>query len=352
MYLKLLFGASPSKFYHVTEFSKILDEFDIESKVVLDLEICDGFPSRKISSWFSTDKKFKKVLNEFKPDVIMIDRQRHFGLASIKSDIPLLAHMRGDYWKEIEWAKQTIYKKFPKNIAIKKWEEIGNNVLSGSSSIIPICKYLEKRTKENYPKKNTYVLYQGIKIDDWYESKGMTLKHPCVGLVQSAKIWGKAKEMLILKQVLQKLPNVHFYWVGDGPYSKMIMDELKNFSNFHWLGSLSYPDKIREFLSEIDLYALVSGIDMSPLTVLEAQLMKKPIVTSDVGGVPELMKNNSTGLLYKQGNAEELFERISTILNDIEMQYKFRIEGRKFVENTFGWEKIVREFSSYLKSNF
>ena len=129
--MKLLFGASPSKFYHVIEFSKKLDEFGIESKVVLDSKICDGFPSRKISNWFNSDKKFKQILNEFKPNVIMIDRQRHFGLASIKNDIPLLTHMRGDFWKEIEWAKETIYKKFPKNIAIKKWEEIGNNVLFG-----------------------------------------------------------------------------------------------------------------------------------------------------------------------------------------------------------------------------
>lgn len=330
----------------------MLEKFNIESKVVLDSKICDGFPSRKISSWFSSDKKFKQILNEFKPDVIMIDRQRHFGSAAIRNNIPLLAHMRGDYWKEMEWAKKTIYKKFPKNIAIKKWEEIGNNILTNSSAIIPICKHLEERTKNIYTDKKTYVLYQGIKIDDWYNVDGMTLKHPCVGLVQSAKIWGKAKEMLILKEVLRKLPNVNFYWVGDGPYSKMIIDELGDFSNFHWLGTLSYPDKVREFLSEIDLYALVSGIDMSPLTVLEAQLMKKPIVTSDVGGVPELMINNSTGLLYKQGNSKELFEKISVVLNDNKMQRRFGIEGKKFVENTFRWEKIVKEFSNYLKSNF
>lgn len=352
MYLNLLFGASPSKFYHVVEFSKILEKFDIESKVVLDFKICDGFPSRKISSWFSTDKKFKQILKEFKPDVIMIDRQRHFGLAAIKNNIPLLTHMRGDYWKEIEWAKKTIYKKFPKNIAIKKWESIGNDILSGSSAIIPICKHLEKRTKEFYPNKKTFVLYQGIKIDDWYEVKGMKLKHPCIGLVQSAKIWGKAKEMLILKKVLKKLSNVNFYWVGDGPYSKMIVDELGGFSNFHWLGALSYPDKVREFLSEIDVYALVSGIDMSPLTVLEAQLMKTPIIVSDVGGVPELMINNSTGLLYKQGNANDLFEKISIILENNEMQHRFGVEGREFVKNSFAWEKIVKEFSSFLKSNF
>ncbi len=45
--------------------------------------------------------------------------------------------------------------------------------------------------------------------------------------------------------------------------------------NFHWLGKLEYPDKVREFLSEIDIYALITGMDLSPLSLKEAQLMKK-----------------------------------------------------------------------------
>ena len=44
---------------------------------------------------------------------------------------------------------------------------------------------------------------------------------------------------------------------------------------FIGLGSLDYPNKVREFLTEIDVYALISGIDMSPLTLQEAQLMEK-----------------------------------------------------------------------------
>lgn len=350
--MKLLFGASPSKFYHVIEFSKMLDKFGIETKVVLDKDVCDGYPSRKFVSWFSTDKKFKQILKEFKPNVIMVDRQRHFGLAAIENNIPLLVHMRGDYWKEMEWAKKTIYSKFPKNIIIKKWEEMGNEILSKSDAIIPICRYLENRTKEFYPKKKTHVLYQGIKIDDWYDVKGIKLKHPCVGLVQSAKIWGKTEEMLILKKILKKLPNVNFYWVGEGPYAEMIIKELKEFSNFNWLGVLAYPSKVREFLSEIDLYALISGIDMAPLTLLEAQLMKKPIITSNVGGIPELMKDKSTGILYNKGDYEDLLEKISMILENKEIQTQMGIEARRFVEENFTWEKIIKDFSKFLKSNF
>ncbi|RZD48484.1 MAG: glycosyl transferase family 1, partial [Thaumarchaeota archaeon] len=50
----------------------------------------------------------------------------------------------------------------------------------------------------------------------------MKLKHPCIGLLQGAVIWGKSQEMLILQKVLESMPNVMFYWVGDGPYRDKI----------------------------------------------------------------------------------------------------------------------------------
>ena len=56
----------------------------------------------------------------------------------------------------------------------------------------------------------------------------MKLKHPCVGVLQSANIWGKAEQMLILKKLMKKMPDVTFYWAGDGPYRKKILPELSN----------------------------------------------------------------------------------------------------------------------------
>jgi len=84
------------------------------------------------------------------------------------------------------------------------------------------------------------------------------------------------------------------YGSDDGPYREKILAEFGKYDNFKWLGNLEYPDKVREFLTEIDVYALVSGIDMSPLTLQEPQLMKKPVVATNVGGISELMKDNGT----------------------------------------------------------
>jgi len=210
--------------------------------------------------------------------------------------------------------------------------------------VLPICNYLKEVVKKRYPDKAVETLYQGISTSNWYKVEGMKLKHPCVGLLQGAVIWKKTKEMLTLTKVLEKHPDVMFYWVGDGPYREKILPMLNKYENFEWLGSLEYPNKVRKFLSEIDVYALISGIDMSPLTLLEAQLMEKPVVATDVGGIPELMKNNETGYLIKKESSDELNEKLLILLNDQEKRKRFGISGRNFVKDNFSWEKIAKDF--------
>ena len=122
------------------------------------------------------------------------------------------------------------------------------------------------------------------------------------------------------------------------------MDELKGFENFHWIGPLQYPDEVRKYLSAIDVYALVTGMDTAPLTLKEAQLMEKPVVATDVGGVGEMMSDKKTGFLIKEGDHVDLINKLSVLLEDKNLVEQMGIEGRKFVENTFSWDKIAMNF--------
>ena len=349
--MKLLIGASSSKMFHLKEFAKNLEKFDVETKIVLDSDFADGFPSRKIKNWFSSNKKFKKLINEFQPDVIFVDRTRHFALEASKSDIPLVIHLRGDHWAEMIMARETLYKSAGKKVAINKWDEIGETCFNNSELILPICNHLSEITRKKYGEKPVETMYQGINSENWFQKNGMKLKHPCVGIVQSATIWEKTKELMILPKVLEKMPDVHFYWAGDGVYREQVLPLLEKYENFHWLGSLEYPDKVREFVTEIDVYALISGIDMSPLTLQEAQLMEKPVIATNVGGIPELMEDGKTGFLIEKNNPEELFEKLSTLLNNLEKSKEMGNKGREFIKNNFNWDKICNDFLNHLKKH-
>ena len=351
--MRLLIGGSSSFFFHLKEFSDTLNSLGVESKLVFDADYSDGFPSRKIRNWFQTKKKITKLIDEFKPDAIFIDRQRHFGIDALKANIPLFVLLRGHYWSEIDWNKKTMYKSLPKRIALWQWDKLGREIFNGATAILPICKYLEKITNKFVPDKPTSVFFEGIDASKWYSVQGMNLKHPCVGLLQHSNWWGKTSEMLVLKKVLERMPNVNFYWVGDGPLRDRMLSELDSYDNFHWLGKLQYPDKVREYLSEIDVYALITGMDLAPLSLKEAQLMKKPVVATNVGGVPEMMIDGKTGFLVEQGNYNQIIDKLSLLFGDKELAKKMGNEGRKFVEETFNWERVTKNFikdaESYLK---
>ena len=151
------------------------------------------------------------------------------------------------------------------------------------------------------------------------------------------------------------MPDVNFYWVGAGQYRQKITDRLEKFDNFEWKGRLEYPEKIREFLETIDVYALITGMDLAPLTLKEAQLMEKPVIATDVGGNKEMMSNNKTGYLVKEGNAEDVIEKLSDLLNNKQKSIEMGKEGAKFVKDEFNWERVAKNFlrivNPYVKVN-
>jgi hypothetical protein len=330
------------------EFSSALEKLGIECRLVQDSDYSRGFPNRSFNDWFFGNKAFKKLINEFSPDAIFVDKQSHFGAAAISAGIPLFILLRGHYWSELEYAKKTMYKTKKMRMILWLRDRIAKKCFRDATAILPICNYLEDVVKDYYPEQNTHVFFEGIDSSHWGNASEMKLKHPCVGLLQDANWWGKTKEMLTLKQVLEKMPETSFYWAGDGPYRQTITDELEEYENFHWLGRLDYPDKVRDFLNEIDVYALVSGMDLAPLTLKEAQLMQKPVVATNAGGIPEMMKDGETGFLVEEGDHDEWIKHLTNTINDEDLSKRLGKEGQRFVKETFSWERIAENFVKIL----
>ena len=348
--MKLLIAyGSLGKLFHLKEFSEALEREKIIVKLVKDSDYSGGFPSKKISDWFNGDKKFKKLIQEFKPDAIFVDRQTHFALHSIKTGIPTFVLLRGHYWQEYFWGMKTLGKNLKTRTLIFLRNRISEKVFAQATAILPICKYLEEVVKEKYPNQNTGVFLEGIDSSRWYSTEKINLKHPCVGLVQDANWWGKTKELLVLEKVLEKMPNVSFYWVGDGQYRKKIVEKLDKYSNFKWLGRLEYPDRVREFLETIDVYALITGMDLAPLTLKEAQLMEKPVIATDVGGDKEMMKDKKTGFLVKEGDSEDIIKRLKQIFDDPNLAQQMGKDGKEFVNSQFNWEFVAKNFLQIIK---
>ena len=345
----LIAYGSLGKLFHLKEFSDALEKQNIQVKLIKDTDYSRGFPSKRISDWFNGDKRFKELIKEFKPDAIFTDRQTHFALHSINSKIPTFILLRGHYWQEYFWAMKTLGNNLKTRSTIWFRNRISEQVFKNATAVLPICRYLDDVVKKRYPNQNTGVFLEGINSEHWFHTEKMELKHPCVGLVQDANWWGKTKELLILEKVIEKMPDVNFYWVGDGQYRQRITDKLEKFENFKWLGRLEYPEKIRKFLETIDVYALITGMDLAPLTLKEAQLMGKPVIATDVGGDREMMVDGKTGFLLKEGNSKDIIEKISKILENELMAKEMGKEGTKFIKEQFNWELVAKKFLQIIR---
>jgi glycosyltransferase involved in cell wall biosynthesis len=224
--------------------------------------------------------------------------------------------------------------------------------LRKSSLILPISKYLENEVRKRYPEKNIKLFpADGRDPEEWFPITVQKLKHPCVGLLQGLNIWGKSKELLTLKNVLKELPQVTFYLAGDGIYRNEIIPQLENFENFVWLKNLKYPEEVKEFFSEIDIFLLLSGLEGLGQTIIEALLMKKPTIASNTGGVPELIADNKTGVLVETGDDQMVVEKIHKLINESDFANQIAETGYEFVKKEFSWEEIAKKFKDIIKTD-
>ena len=99
----------------------------------------------------------------------------------------------------------------------------------------------------------------------------------------------------------------------------------------------------------MDVYALVSCLDMTPKSVLEAQLMEKPVVASNVGGVSDTMKDNETGFLVNCGDYKGWIEKLSILIDNEDKRNQMGIAGAKFVKENFSWEKSAKDFEKVIQ---
>ena len=109
---------------------------------------------------------------------------------------------------------------------------------------------------------------------------------------------------------------------------------------FH--GVVSHDD-LAELYSKASVVVLPSVVaENCPLVVLEAMASGRAVIGSRIGGIPELVVENETGLLFNPRETNELSEKIIHLLLDREMAERMGRSGRKRVERKFSAEVHVR----------
>lgn len=234
-----------------------------------------------------------------------------------------------------------------------------------NSSVIAIADFTRQYLINTYkiPEKKTKLIYQGTDVRRFQstaQNRVKALEHyplpeNAAPTLASVGSFEERKGHPILFEALSELasgpfPHNHLMMVGDGPDEEMLKEKVKmmglekNVSFFPFTG---HPNLVFE---RIDITVMPSLYKEGlPNVLLESMSMHVPVISSNIGGVPEIVTNGETGYMVEPGDSGELARAIQKLWGDQEQYQKMRANTRKLIEEKFDKEIQFERFLDYFK---
>jgi len=145
--------------------------------------------------------------------------------------------------------------------------------------------------------------------------------------------------------------------IGDGPLRENLqekIDRLSLSSRVTLLGSLSQGG-VFEKLQAGDIFALLSitdrqgASDVFPTVIMEAMSAARPVVSTRLAGIPELVVHEETGFLVRPGDTMALVEVLEQLIRNRELRLRYGLAGRMRIEQHFRIEQTIRPLVELLQ---
>lgn len=149
------------------------------------------------------------------------------------------------------------------------------------------------------------------------------------------------KAMCDIRKVYNK---ISLLIIGDGPQKEELEQLTIAYglqSHVHFLGEM---DKIQPLLKIFDIFVLPSLSEGMPVCLLEAMASGCPIVTTNVGGIPEMIENGKNGLLVRPADSKALSNAILYLLEHEKVRHSLVIEGKRVVRERFSAIKMAKTY--------
>jgi len=312
-------------------------------------EIMDNFTIKRSHVWFRINLFFLNPGIYFQmmkdsPDIIHTIGIRSFQsfIATIvakKKKIPLVISDQGGLTTHPDLKSGGIFKKILYKLQVPMINFIINN-----STKISVANEYEKKIFEKFNQASKIeIIRNGInletmktKTDDFKKKHGISL--PFVLFIGR---FSKVKGIDILLHAIKilkdkhELKNISFVIMGVdfGFQNKMIqmIDDLGIKEKIHLITNPSRDDVIAAY-SESEFLVLPSRWELSPLTPLEGFAFKKPVISTNVHGIPSTITDKKNGILVKNEDFHELAEAIMELINDKQKCLEYGLSGYNLVK--------------------
>ena len=150
--------------------------------------------------------------------------------------------------------------------------------------------------------------------------------------------------------VAGKLPKVDLLLAGEGPDREMLEELIRTLGITDRVRFLGVRQDVPDLMRAVDLFAMTSMSEAASLTLMEAMASGRPVVVTDVGGNPELVRRGVDGFLVPRGDAAACADAMFKILSDPALGERMGAAGRERALEQFDLNRTIdRYYGLYRK---
>lgn len=235
------------------------------------------------------------------------------------------------------------------------YKQVVDFSINQSDGVTAVSEYLKKETYRLFDiNKEIKVIPNFIDLDRFKKSKKEHFKKAICPedekIVTHVSNFREVKRVTdvvnAFSKILENGVKAKLLMVGDGPERPKAEKKCRELGICDQVRFLGKQDQVEEVLSISDLFMIPSGSETFGLAALEAMSCSVPIISSNIGGLPEVNIHGETGYLCELGDIDELASRATEILTDSKLRERMSKAARKRAE-FFEIDKIVTVYENY-----
>lgn len=154
----------------------------------------------------------------------------------------------------------------------------------------------------------------------------------------------------VAKKISQRFPTAYFLIVGDGPERNAIERKIDQLALKDRVLLLGTRKDMPRLVASLDVFALTSHNEASPVSILEALSSSVPVVSTRVGSVAETVMDDWNGFTVEPGNTEAFSSRVATLLQNPDLAVSFGSNGRDHVVSRYSLDTMVKGYEELIAS--
>jgi glycogen synthase len=168
----------------------------------------------------------------------------------------------------------------------------------------------------------------------------------CLGRLHREK--GMDVAVVAFATIARRFPRARLILAGDGAARSDLEQQVADLGIGHAVEFVGWvaPDRVPALINDATILLMPSRDDSLPLVALEAAWMARPIIAARVGGMPEVVVHQETGLLFESENAGDLADAASFMLENPQAAIRMGQAARRRVQKVFSWEGHVDAYDA------